>query len=101
MKWPEFAGEIYVAGSEPMFQLVLQEKFLKPLNEAGLKVVMVDMKKENILPNGGFLYSPAWYHFFISENFIQNEYALQSALFLNFVQELTAVFEMSSNIFDG
>jgi len=94
MIWPDFNTSIAFTGSEQLFQLVLQEKFCKPLNEKGFAVDLLQVEKNSIVPADGFLFFASWINIYLTEEFIINEYNRGSEFSLDFAAKLEDIFKM-------
>jgi len=94
MTWPELKSTIACVGSEKMFQLVLQEKFSKPLKAVGLVVDLLELEKTQIIPNDGFLYGPSWINIFLNEEFIRDKFQAENSLFIELTSSLGDIFDM-------
>lgn len=101
MKWPEFSGEIGIAASDDLYRLVVQEKLYKPLQGTSVRIDLLQFNKKEFLPDGGFIFIPAWLNFFIAENFIKTHFSQNSTSFLDFYRELEAVFDIFSGIYNS
>ena len=94
MIWPDFITTVAVTGSEQLFQLVLEEKFYKPLSEKGFPVSLIAIEKNNIIPPGGFLYFPSWINFYLTEDFVISEYNTTSDFYKQLATKLEDILKM-------
>ena len=94
MIWPDFNTSTACTGSEQLFQLVLQEKLCKPLNEKGFAVDLLQVEKNSIVPADGFLFFASWINLYLTEEFIVNEYLKDSEFYLDFAAKLEDIFKM-------
>lgn len=100
MNWPNFNTTIACTGSEKHFQLVLQEKFYKPLIEVGASITLAEVEKNNIIPNDGFLYFPSWINIYLTEDFIVQHLIAKTDVYKDFVARLGDIFDMIGRVED-
>ncbi|SDD66741.1 hypothetical protein [Pedobacter soli] len=101
MEFPEFDENIAVSGYGSVHQLVLEHRFVKPLQEAGFKVRLLKQYIDEDLPLGRFIYIPSRLHIFLTKNFILEDYDKTSEFWNSFYQHLNKIFEMYSSMFTG
>jgi hypothetical protein len=94
MIWPAFITTVAFTGSEQLFQLILQEKLYKPINEKGFPVSLIEVEKNNIIPADGFLYFPSWINLYLTEDFVVREYKSKSVFYCEFVAKFEDIFKM-------
>lgn len=94
MTWPDFDTMIACTGSEKLFQLVLQEKFYKPLLAVGIPITLAEVDKNNIIPNDGFLYFPSWINIYLTEDFIVQHLIPKTDVYKDFFAGLGDIFDM-------
>lgn len=94
MIWPNFNTSTACTGSEQLFQLILQEKLCKPLNEKGFGIDLLQVEKNSIVPADGFLFFASWINLYLTEEFIVNEYNKDSEFYLDFAAKLEDIFKM-------
>ncbi|SDP85987.1 hypothetical protein SAMN05428975_3087 [Mucilaginibacter sp. OK268] len=94
MIWPDFITTVGFTGSEQLFQLVLQEKFYKPLNKKGFAVSLIEVEKNDIIPADGFLNFPSWINFYLTEDFVIGEYNSTSEFYTELAAKLEDIFKM-------
>jgi len=94
MIWPDFTTNIACNGSEQLFQLVLQEKLVKPLHEKGFPVTLTEIEKNSIIPADGFLHFASWINIYLIEDFVVNEFNQSSAFAVEFMTKLDDIFKM-------
>ena len=94
MIWPDFKTPVACTGSEQLFQLILQEKFHKPLIHFGTLSTLLNLEKKEIIPDDGFLYFPSWINIYLTEDFIAQHFILKTDIYQAFNRYLGDIFEM-------
>jgi len=94
MDWSSFSEIMACAGSEPVFNLVLQEKVCKPAAAAGIEISLLTLSKDVLLSGEGFIYLTSWFNFYIREPFVLRQ-GNAPLSFTDFTGLLAEVFAMT------
>lgn len=100
MFWPLSSSDIIIASEESHFKVAAYATLYLPFVNDTLTVELVDLKKEQMIPEGGYVFMSSWFNFYISNNFITDHFLAKSPNYLKFIEQLKSFYTLFSNLYD-
>jgi hypothetical protein len=93
-------SDITIGSEEQRFKVVAYATLYIPFAADSLNIALLDLKKEEMMPEGGYIFLSSWFNFYIAETFITNHFQTKSADYLKFIEQLKSFYPFFSNLYN-
>lgn len=101
MFWPLNNSDITIVSEEQHFKAAAYVTLYAPFADDSLNVELLDLKKEEMIPEGGYIFLSSWFNFYIAETFITNHFQTKSTDYLKFIEQLKSFYPFFSNLYNA